>query len=216
MELRREGRKREEQSWVDFWVLVLNRCPNGPTLFYPPASYEVKLQMIATTDIPQYLFRTFDRWSSGRNDDNIVASIASITESLEESRKDLLSLPKHEAADMLHTHLTKKCSGGQASDNLMSWTSSLLFAIQYAIWRRSQFGCHPADIKICAVDTRKFPRGQFARDMWLLQAYRATAVKLDGDIERFFRFRLEDERYHNGEYLSQGSVDHASRSCVVS
>jgi hypothetical protein len=216
MERRREERKREEQSWVNFWVLVLHRCPNGPTLFYPPASYEVKLQMFATTDIPQYLFRTFNGKSSGINNDNIVASIASVTESLEESRKDLLSLPKHEATDMLHTHLAKQCCGGEDSDNLMSWTSSLLFAIQYAIWRRRTFRCHPADIKICVVDTRRFPHGQFALDMWLLQAYRSIAAQVGGETEKFFRFRLEDKRYHNGEYLSQGSVNHASRSCVVS
>ncbi|KAH9213134.1 hypothetical protein DL95DRAFT_367320 [Leptodontidium sp. 2 PMI_412] len=216
MERRREGRKREEQSWIDFWVLVLHRCPNGPTLFYPPASYEVKLQKFATTDVPQYLFRTFDRKSSGRSDDNVVASMASITESPEESRKDLLSLPKDEAIGMLHTHLTKRCCGGEDSDNLMSWTSSLLFAIQYAIWRRRTFRSHPADIKICVVDTRRFPRGQFAPDLWLLQAYRNTAAQEGGKTEEFFRFRLEDTRYHNGEYLSQGSVDHAGRSCVVS
>jgi len=212
---RRDERERKEQSWIDFWVLVLHVCPNGPTLFYPPASDEVNLQVLATTDIPQYLFRTFDSKSSGTNNDNIVASIASVTESPEESRTDLLSLPKDEAIGMLYTHLNKQCCGGEDSDNLMSWTSSLLFAIQYAIWRRHTFGCHPADIKICVVDTRRFPQGQFAPDMWLLQAYRNTAAKVGGKTEEFFRFRLEYTRYHNGEYLSQGSVDHVSRSCVV-
>ena len=34
--------------------------------------------------------------------------------------------------------------------------------------------------------------------------------------QQFFHFRLEDERYHNGEYLSQGSVNHMSRSYMVS
>ncbi|KAH6702046.1 hypothetical protein BKA61DRAFT_704642 [Leptodontidium sp. MPI-SDFR-AT-0119] len=198
MERRREGRKREEQSWIDFWVLVLHRCPNGPTLFYPPGSYEVKLQMFATTDIPLYLFRTFDRKSSGRSDDNVVASMASVTESPEESREDLLSLPKDEAIDMLHTHLTKRCCGGEESDNLMSWTSSLLGHQSM----RSRY--------------QEISAGQFAPDLWLLQAYRNTAAQKGGKTEEFFRFRLEDTRYHNGEYLPQGSVDHAGRSCVVS
>ena len=39
---------------------------------------------------------------------------------------------------------------------------------------------------------------------------------MGGKTEKFFRFRLKDTRYHNREYLSQGSVDYASRSCVVS
>jgi hypothetical protein len=216
IERRREEWKKDEQSWIDFWVLVLHRSPNGPTLFYPLPSYEVKPKMFATTDVPQYLFRTFDGKSSGRSDDNAVASIASVAELPEESRKDLLSFPKDKAIDMLHTHLTNQCCSGGDPDNLMSWTSSLLFAIQYAIWRRRTFGCHSADIKICVIDTRRFPQGQFAPDMWLLQAYRNTAAKVGGKTKKFFRFRLKDTRYHNGEYLSQGSVDHASRSCVVS
>ncbi|KAF4627345.1 hypothetical protein G7Y89_g10810 [Cudoniella acicularis] len=216
IEHRRGKSKRKEQSWVDFWVLVLNRCPGGPTLFYPRASYEVKLLKFATTDIPPYLFRTFDGKSSGRNDDNVIASMTSVSRSPGDSRIDLLSLPTDRATDMIYTHLTKQCCGGEDPDNLMSWTSSLLFAIQYAIWRCRTFHCHPADIKICAVDTRRFPHGQFAPDMWLLQAYRHFAAQVGGETQKFFRFRLEDERYYNGEYLSQGSVNHASRSCVVS
>ncbi|KFY29937.1 hypothetical protein V494_08360 [Pseudogymnoascus sp. VKM F-4513 (FW-928)] len=216
IEHRREKSKREEQSWVDFWVLVLDRCPGGPTLFHPRASYEFNLSKFATTRIPRYLFRTFDGKSSGRNDDNMIASMTSVSTSSGDGRIDLLSLPEHEATDMLYTHLTKTCSGGQASDNLMSWTSSLLFAIQYAIWRRHTFGCDPADINICAIDTRRFPHGQFAQDMWLLQAYRHIAEEEGGERHKFFRFRLDDERYHNGEYLSQGLVNHAGRSCIVS
>ena len=183
MERKREEREQEEQSWIDFWVLVLHRCPDGPTLFYPPASREVKLQTFATTDMPQYLFRTFDEKSSGRSDDNVVASMARVADSPEESRKDLLSLPKDQAIDMLYTHLTKPCCGGEDSDNLMSWTSSLLFAIQYAIWRRRKFGCNPADIKICAIDTRRFPQGQFAPDLWLLQRIATLLHKRVGGLK---------------------------------
>lgn len=35
-------------------------------------------------------------------------------------------------------------------------------------------------------------------------------------IQRFFDFRLEREEFYNGEYLSQGAVNHTDRSCVVS
>lgn len=98
----------------------------------------------------------------------------------------------------------------------MSWTSSLLFAIQYAIWRCHKFGCDSADIKICVVDTRKFPHKQFAQDKWLLQVYRHVVAQVGGETRKFSRFRLDDERYYNGEYLSQGSVNHVGRSCVVS
>lgn len=216
VEQKREAETREKQSWIDFWVLVLNRCPGGPTLFHAPLSSNVKLFTPASPDIPQYLFRTFDMLSSGRSDDDVVASMVSASGLHEGSRIDLLSLPKLEATNMLYKHLTKLFRDEADLDNLMLWTSSLLYAIQYAIFKRHNSGCRSADIKICAVDTRNFPRGQFAPDMWLLQAYRNTAAHVDGETRKFFRFRLKDERYHNGEYLSQGSVNHAGRSCVFS
>ncbi|KAF7953046.1 hypothetical protein EAE96_006267 [Botrytis aclada] len=219
MQNRQEARGREKErgneTWVKFWVLILGRCPNGTTLFYPPASHEIELQMLETADIPHYLFRTFDTVSSGKNDNSVVASLASVYKSPRDSRIDLLSLSADKAIDMMHTHLKKSLRGGEHTDNLVSWTSSLLFAIQYAIWRRRKFSCSAANIQICAVDTRRFPRGQFAPDMWLLQAYR-TAAKKGGDAEKFFRFRLEYEEFQNGEFLSQGSVHHGGRSCVVS
>ncbi|KAB5515046.1 hypothetical protein GE09DRAFT_587861 [Coniochaeta sp. 2T2.1] len=132
------------------------------------------------------------------------------------SRVDLLSMTDKEAAGMLHTHLTKPSFEGEgASDNLMSWSSSLLFVIQYALWRCHHSGCAQDEVKICAVDTRKFPRGQFARDMSLLRVYRQTSA-LDEQQRSFFDFRLRDADYDNGEYLSQGEVHHAGRSCVSS
>ncbi|KAF1954385.1 hypothetical protein CC80DRAFT_567623 [Byssothecium circinans] len=187
IERRIEARRKDRQIWPEFWVRVLNNSPAGPTLFYPPAS--VSAQNLNFDSIPKYLFRTFNEASSGRNNESVTASMASI----------------------------KSCFGGEKSDNLMSWTSSLLFAIQYAVWRHKTRGCYLSDIKICVVDTRKFPQGQFAQDIWLLNAYHETAEQLDDPrIRRFFKFRLENEDFYNGEYLSQGVLNHANRSCLVS
>jgi hypothetical protein len=142
--------------------------------------------------------------------------MVSMAGSKKRSRTDILALKEEKAATLLHAHLTKSCFGGEDSDNLMSWTSSLLFAIQYAIWRLN-IGRHSAsDIKICVVCTDDFPPGQFMRDVPLLEAYRSTAQRLDSEIPRFFDFRLGSEDYYNGEYLSQGAVNISKRSCVVS
>lgn len=117
---------------------------------------------------------------------------------------------------MLYSHLTKSCFRGKDTDNLISWSSSLLFVIQYAIWR-----CHnshhgdPAKVEICMVDTRKFPHGQFVRDMSLLRAYR-EAPEVDEKMRSFFNFRLKSAYFDNGEYLSQGVLHHTGRSSVVS
>jgi hypothetical protein len=116
---------------------------------------------------------------------------------------------------MLFNHLNKSCFGGEYADNLMSWSSSLLFVIQYAIWRCHKRRCDHAEVEICMIDTRKFPRGQFARDKSLLRAYR-EASELDEKMRSFFNFRLENAYYDNGEYLSQGVLHHTGRPSVVS
>ncbi|KAI1451403.1 hypothetical protein F4805DRAFT_463829 [Annulohypoxylon moriforme] len=213
-ERKREIESKKRQDWIGFWVEVLHGCPDGPTLFYPPASRTIEMPTNHLTDTPPYLFRTFDRDSSGINDDDVIASMASDL-TPERSRNDFLSLEKHEATELLYSHLNKSCFEGLGSDNLMSWTSSLLFAIQYAIWRCHIRQCSQADVKICVVDTSKYPRGQFARDMWLIKAYRATAEEMVGDYKNFFDFRYTNSDYYNGEFLSQGRVNHAGRSCVV-
>jgi hypothetical protein len=211
-----ERTRKREKSWGDFWVAVLDNCPGGPTLLYPRASSNTNIRKFEATATPQYLFRTFDKNSSGRNDDCVIASTTAI-ESLQDSRIDLLSLPKTEATRMLYAHLKKPCLGaGEASDNLMSWTSSLLFAIQYAIWRWHTFRSKPEDIKICAIDTRNFPRGQFVQDLSLIRAYQQEIENFGRKTKDFFHLRREDTRYHNGEYFSQGTVNHAGRSSTVS
>ena len=209
-----DARMKDRQSWPAFWITVLNNTPGGPTLFYPPAG--LYMQSLRLDTVPHYLFRTFDEASSGRNDGIVVASTASIYGPHKRSRTDLLTLERPTATKLLYEHLTKSCFAGEESDNLMSWTSSFLFAVQYAIWRAGFRGCSPSVIKICVVDTRNFPKGQFVQDLWLLRAYHATAKGIGGEIRRFFDFRLENEEYYNGEYLSQGELNHAGRSCVVS
>lgn len=207
---RSDARRKDRQSWPEFWITVLNNAPGGPTLFYPPAG--LHMESLHLDALPRYLFRTFDEASSGRNDARVIASKASIVGPQESSRTDLLALQQRRATELLHEHLNKSCFSGKGSDNLMSWTSSLLFAVQYAIWR-ARFR---RNIKICIVDTRNFPKGQFAQDLWLLRAYHGTAKQIGGDIEKFFHFRLENKDFYNGEYLSQGKLNHAGRSCVIS
>jgi hypothetical protein len=198
----------ERKCWLEFWMRVLNGSPAGPTLFYPPASSDI--QDLDLVDVPQYLFRTFDTKSSGINNKSVIASTASQSKS-PKFRTDILKLKRHRIAELLSMHLDKPCIGGSNIDNLMSWTSSLLFAMQYAIWRRKSF-----KFMICTVDSSKFPRGQFVQDICLLKAYHAAAKERGGDVFRMFDLRLRNEDFYNGEYLSQGILNHKHRSCVVS
>lgn len=126
--------RRQEESikgpWICFWSNSLRECPGGPTLFVPGESFCPKDPPRA----PRYLFRAFDSDSSGLSNDTVVASAASMHFGLV-NRLSLLSISKRKATLRMHEHLEKSLFGGLNSDNLMSWSSSLLFVIQYAIWR---------------------------------------------------------------------------------
>ncbi|KAH8175679.1 hypothetical protein LIA77_04097 [Sarocladium implicatum] len=211
---RADRRKEYERTWIDFWTKVLHGSFESPLLFDPRANPSLKYHL---TGFPRYLFRTFDQRSSGRTDDLCVASSAS--HSSTSSSVDLLSLPPKEAAGLLHSHLDKSLSGeAWERDNLISWSSSLLFAFQYAIWRcekgpsRKSATKAQKSVKICVIDTRGYRNGQFARDKSLLQAFPQEA-RGNPEVESFWNLRL---RHDNGEFLSQGVLIHAGRSCTVS
>jgi hypothetical protein len=68
---------------------------------------------------------------------------------------------------------------------------------------------------ICVIDISRFPSGQFMRDTTLLEAYRPATKGLDSSVSNFFDFRLKNDSFYNGEYLSQGTVNHTGRSCIV-
>ncbi|QDS74401.1 hypothetical protein FKW77_005683 [Venturia effusa] len=206
-ERKRAGEERRRSCWYGFWVNALNNIPDGPTLFNPPTNTRFD------TIVPRYLFRTFDQFSAGYNSENEISSGASILPSAA-SRTDIFSLERMIARLMLHRHLEGKPDEEHPDTNLVSWTSSFLYAMQCAIWRRRRFGATRSEIKICMVDTSKFPRGQFARDICLINTYHDR--QMDDEAANFFNFRLKKEEYYNGEFLSQGTLNLVDRSCVVS
>jgi len=106
------------------WLYALVRSPDGPTLF------STHTCPLSPSDTLRYLFRAFDTQSSGTNNDTIVASVACNAGELEYSKKDLLLMNPEQACKALLVHLNKNCFGeGDPTDNLMSWSSSLLFII---------------------------------------------------------------------------------------
>lgn len=213
---------REEESWTRYWLGVLQACPSGPTLFdidqplnpwTPEMSGRAPSTSFELGETPRFLFRIFDKKSAGLNNKTIIASQASFKGD-PGSRVDILSLNSSEAADLLHRHLDQMPYGAaDDSDNLVSWTTSFLFAIQYAIWRQHQHGIAQKFIFLCVIDTEKFPRGQFVQDLRLIQAYKHDA---SDKAKQFFKLRTDRLEYYNGEFLSQGSLRHSGRGCVVS
>lgn len=191
---------------------MLHVAPDGPTLFGP----QVPLATVSSNlgGVPRYLFRTFDRRSAGTNPWNNdmereIASQACKT-AQENTRTDILTLTQEEATEQVAYHCNRDCYGlVDATDNLVSWTSSLLYAVQYAIYRAHHGqGYNAKEVKICVVDTRKFPSGQFIQD---------TAERIGGRRTRcFFSQRLQTLELCNKEYLSQGAVNIANRCRITS
>ncbi|KAM0425396.1 hypothetical protein ACHAPT_009453 [Fusarium lateritium] len=203
--LKAERREWEKERWVGFWVEVLQKT-GGATLFYPPRGHKT---FDLDTSQPRYLFRAFDFKSGGVNNDCIIASVQVASGN---NAVDLLSLTEDAAVQRLHSHLN---SARSPENNLVSWSSSLVFVIQYAIYKCYRRRMPLTDIRICVVETSKFPSGQFVRDMVLLQRYR-DAARTHPEAEKFFKFRLGWKDYDNGEYLSQGTLHHKDRSCLFS
>jgi hypothetical protein len=110
------------------------------------------------------------------------------------NQDDILRQDRAKAVEMLESHLLWQ---NRIMDNLMSWTSSFLFAVQHAIRRHATDRPPPApgSIHISILDTRKLPRGTFLPAVALLEAYN---IQSEGKL---------NHDYYYGEYLSQGRMD---------
>ncbi|KAF5561566.1 hypothetical protein FNAPI_3590 [Fusarium napiforme] len=84
---------------------------------------------------------------------------------------------RQRTAEMLYRHL--RWLGGP-DDNLVSWTSSLLFALVYIfhLYANTRDGSNFDNIHLCVVDTSIFPEPVFLRDMDLIQAYRSADYEI--------------------------------------
>ena len=98
------------------------------------------------------------------------------------------------------------------SDNFVSWTSSLSFALQYIIYRHieSRDGSSLDSIYLCIIDTDSFPKGTFIRDIDLISAYSLF------DSKRTRKHRDFAGSFYFGEYLSQGALKIEDKCELVS
>ena len=161
---------------------------------------------------PPYLFRTFDSRSTGYTDDNVVISPAAVFR-LPHHNQDIFSLEPEFAVALIEKHLdpwrgkNKPPEPGLNPDNLMSWTTSLLYAIQYAYYRRRVYGCKEDQIKIIAVKTSLFPPRTFIRASALLEAH-FRLVKQEARQNTMSPHLLR-YIFTFGEFLSQGTLVHS-------
>ncbi|KKP03460.1 hypothetical protein THAR02_04439 [Trichoderma harzianum] len=107
---------------------------------------------------------------------------------------------------MLNRHLRWRKN---PHDNLVSWTSSLLFALVYIFHLRTSTYIEATldEIQLLVVDTASLPKNAFMRDLDLMSAFRSVDLNLQ-KVEDL-RHRQSSEflgYYYFGEYLSQGAL----------
>ena len=169
-------------------------------------------------DIPRYLFRVSTPRSDGTTDKVWVRSKDAKFFPVDGTVDLFANSNDREAASMLNRHLRWK-GEPENSDNLVSWTSSLLFALQYIFYRRNhQKDQSPFEaIDLCIIDTTAFPKGVFLRDMDLMDAYSPSHP----DVKHFQGLRTRRHyrfcgSYYFGEYLSQGALKIEAKCKIVS
>ncbi|KAF2479409.1 hypothetical protein BDY17DRAFT_257447 [Neohortaea acidophila] len=170
--------------------------------------------------IPRYLFRAYSPHSLGSTDETWVRS-RDVKAGHENASKDIFqTTPRQSTARGIADHLN--WAKDERKDNLMSWTSSLLFAVHLVLYRQAKRkdatkrdGSAMSDIKICIIDTTLLPDRTFIRDMDLINAFKANHQNLRS-LHDLRTGRRGPGTYYFCEYLSQGSLNVGGKCQIVS
>lgn len=159
-------------------------------------------------DVPRYLFRVCTPRSGGLTDETWAKS-ADARRRTGDWRCDIFARSdRMRVAVMIRKHLRWEVKPRE-EDNLVSWTSSLLFALQFIFYRHysAKDGSDLSAIRLYVVDTTLFPKGTFVKDMHLIEAFASydEELKSFGDFRKSKREDLNSSFYF-GEYLTQGAL----------
>lgn len=189
-------------------------------LFKPQAGSG--LAPTALDKIPRYLFRVASTLSSGTTNGMWVHSESAYQNQnffTEDIFFDLDDEKRKSIAQTLNLHLRWSRGKKVGTDNFVSWTSSLPFAIQYIYYRHlsPEDGSSLEDIKLYVIDTTQFPKGTFLPDLDLINAFWKYDhhSPREKDLEDFRSLRNQT-RYYFGEYLSQGSLKIQGKREIIS
>ncbi|KAJ6102480.1 hypothetical protein N7486_004907 [Penicillium sp. IBT 16267x] len=184
--------------------LSLNR-DESDCLLFTPKKEESWLEG-TFYQVPQYLFRVLFHGKSDGETTKVWAKSKDAKKGNPGRETNILDGDRAEMADMLNRHLWWE--GGNLS-NLLSWTSSLLFALQYVFYRHHTDRVALEDITLFVIDTTKFPKGAFARDMDLIYIFREFSDGLRNmETPRTNHANTSASLccFYFGEYFSQGAL----------
>ena len=185
---------------------------NTSQVFVPNEAQIEKMPDFLQNNVPQFLFRIHSTSRAESTDakhaGSWVSSRASETGEMDKV-KDLFALPRHIAAARLNEHLQGQCWDDFKS-NLVSWTASLLYAIQFGLYKRatSAGNVKLSQIYLMVLDTQSFPPGTFTQDLELLEVFYKHERYSDPskNLENLYAYRSMDNSYP-GEYFSQGNLN---------
>ncbi|PKS11295.1 hypothetical protein jhhlp_003057 [Lomentospora prolificans] len=158
-------------------------------------------------EVPKYLFRVHSPTTAGETSLNTVMPPA-CHHGTQHTGKDLFAMKAKDAASLINRHL-RWDPAHEDQCNLISWTSSLLFALQYGLYKNlgSRKRSQLTEINILVLDTSEFPTGTFMNDLDLIDYFADHDTSSGKDLKSLGRLRRGSWGYYFGEYISQGRLD---------
>ncbi|TLD19595.1 hypothetical protein PspLS_09369 [Pyricularia sp. CBS 133598] len=201
--------------------------PQNELLFNPTDDQRSIRKGLA--DVPLYLFRVHTPQSDGTLDKEWARS-KDAHAGLTSSGTDLLQRKDPDIVNEISAHLgSDKCEiRRRRYHNLVSWTSSLPFALRRGYYMRNQDKSGEGSLgetKLCIVRTDRFALGTFLRDTYLLDYY-SNRLWLGGHPNNLAKTKTlrrnltrtidgTEQYYYFGEYLSQGALRINGRCDIV-
>ena len=121
-----------------------NTSAIGAALPFQPNPFQLNgMPLFERNDVPSYLFRVYGPNTAGETTGSHIIPLASSCD--QEKRQDIFRLQPSEAARRLNEHM-RWWRFHELECNLMSWTGSLLFALQYGLYRHHTDHNEPSSI----------------------------------------------------------------------
>lgn len=168
----------------------------------------------AAGEVPRYLFRVHTPSSAGATTPTHVHSQAAPWHS--SSTSNLFDWHPEDAEFLLCRHLNWRTSD-LVHSNLASWTSSLLFTLQYGLYTHKRgHGRGPfSQSYILIIDTHEVPPGTYVKDIEILATLASSLPESESGFEsvaqRLLRLRTKPtksgERSYFSECLGQGALE---------
>lgn len=182
----------------------------SPLLFQPDPVQLDHMPTLRGGHIPTFLFRVHTPNSYGQTSLSAVVPRA-VLHNGAKAAQDIFEWDRKTAAKLLNIQLRWWPYTEPSDCNMVCWTSSLLFVLQYGLHRARQGnpdGYQLSQITLLILDTRSLPDRVFVKDLELIDAFaHHSDPAVRENLAYLRKLRQGSKGYYFGEYLSQGRLD---------